>query len=64
MTVTYIAGYGAAATDVPDTTRHAILLLISQFYEHREPVVVGVMPATVPMNAEWLMDMEKVLEIY
>ena len=64
VTVQFVAGYGAAATDVPYTTRQGIKLLVSQFFEHREPVIVGVMPASVPMSASWLLDMEKVLEIF
>ena len=39
--VRFVAGYGAAETDVPDALRQALLLLIGHLYEHRESVVVG-----------------------
>lgn len=34
--IRFIAGYGAASTDVPDTLRHAMLLLISHWFENTE----------------------------
>lgn len=39
--VTYRAGYGAAASDVPAAIRHAILLLVGQAYMVRENAVDG-----------------------
>jgi uncharacterized phiE125 gp8 family phage protein len=39
--VAFTAGYGAAAGDVPATIRHALLLLVAHWYEHREPVEIG-----------------------
>lgn len=38
--ITFTAGYGAAA-DVPADLKHAIKLLLGDFYEHREDTVVG-----------------------
>jgi hypothetical protein len=34
--VTFVAGYGDAADDVPAAIRNAGLLLIGDLYEHRE----------------------------
>ena len=34
--IEYQIGYGDAPTDVPDTIRHALLLLIGHWYENRE----------------------------
>ena len=34
--IEFVAGYGAAATDVPDGIRHALMMLIAHWYEHRE----------------------------
>jgi len=39
--IIYTAGYGAAATDVPDRYKAAMLLLIAHLYENREAAVVG-----------------------
>lgn len=36
VTVTYVAGYGSAATDVPQEIRQAIMLLAGHWYENRE----------------------------
>ena len=41
VNVRFISGYGSASTNVPETIRGAIKLLISNFYENREGVVVG-----------------------
>jgi uncharacterized phiE125 gp8 family phage protein len=41
VTVTQVAGYGDAASDVPRTLRHAIKFLAAHLYEERQPVVVG-----------------------
>lgn len=40
VTITYIAGYTAAA-NVPDTWKQAILYLVAQWYENREITVAG-----------------------
>lgn len=40
ITITYVAGYGAAAA-VPQTYRQAIQLLAGHYYENREAVTVG-----------------------
>lgn len=39
VTVTYTAGYGTAASDVPTSIKQAILLLVGHFYNHREDTV-------------------------
>lgn len=39
--VEYVAGYGAAADDVPEDIRNAILLLVGHLYKHKEEVVLG-----------------------
>ncbi len=46
--VGFTAGFGAASTDVPATIRHALLLLVAHWYEHREPVEIGVGVNAVP----------------
>jgi uncharacterized phiE125 gp8 family phage protein len=46
--VALLAGYGAAAADVPAPIRQAILLLIAHWYEHREPVEIGAPQASIP----------------
>lgn len=52
--IVYAAGYGAAA-NVPEVFKHAILLLVGHWYEHREQVVVGSNAATLPFAVEALL---------
>lgn len=46
--VQFVGGYGAAASAVPASIKHAMKLLIGHWYEHREDVALsdGRMPAT------------------
>ena len=41
MVVTYVAGYGALATDVPDPLHEAILRFVDELYQHRCDVAIG-----------------------
>jgi uncharacterized phiE125 gp8 family phage protein len=41
VTVRYIAGYGAGASDVPTPIKHAIMIVIGHYYENREQVVIN-----------------------
>lgn len=57
VTVRFVAGYGTpgASPDdtqaaVPDSIRHAILLLVSHWYQNREPVNVGQSVTDVPLG--------------
>ena len=53
--IAFTAGFGAAAADVPATIRHALLLLVAHWYEHREPVEIGSgINAVPPMASELL----------
>ncbi|HXM32309.1 MAG TPA: head-tail connector protein [Chthoniobacterales bacterium] len=58
--VLYIAGYGKAS-DVPETTKHAIKLRIGQFYENREPISEKMTFPVAGLDAlEWI---DRVYEI-
>lgn len=54
--VTYVAGYGAASTNVPEQFKQVILLLVGHWFEHREAIVSGTSAAEVPLGAIHLMD--------
>lgn len=54
VVIEYTAGYGLSAADVPATTRHAILLIAAQWFEHREAVVIGASINPVPFAYEHL----------
>lgn len=61
VTVTYVAGYGASASDVPALFIHAIKLLTGHFYEQREPVSFANNMYEVPFTVKSLLDMNKVM---
>lgn len=39
--IAFTAGFGNAASDVPQPIRQALLMLAAHWYEHREPVEIG-----------------------
>lgn len=50
IVVDYNAGYGTAATNVPDEIRHAISMAVAEWYEHRLPAdKVESLPAGVKL---------------
>lgn len=66
VTIRFIAGYGADGSFVPMTIIQGMLLLISHWYENREPIIAerGVTPAEIPMTVDALLGTETVLEFY
>ena len=46
--ITFRAGFGDGAGDVPDQIRHALKLLAAHWYEVRDPVHIGSHTARVP----------------
>ena len=59
--VTFVAGYGDDASDVPESMRQAMLLLIGHLYENREVVMTtGASAVKVPFTLEALLWQQKV----
>ena len=48
ITVTYVAGYGATAADVPQAIKQAILLCVGDLYEQREMTITGTIVNVLP----------------
>ncbi|MGE0022765.1 MAG: head-tail connector protein [Hyphomicrobium sp.] len=46
--IAFEAGIGDEAEDVPQPIRHAILLLVAHWYEHRDPLEIGSPAAAIP----------------
>jgi uncharacterized phiE125 gp8 family phage protein len=46
--IAFTAGYGDAVADVPAPIRQAVLLLVTHWYEHREPIEIGAAHTAVP----------------
>lgn len=55
ITVRFVAGYGDSWNDVPEAIRHALMLLVSHWYEAREPVNIGAAVNDVPMTVDALL---------
>jgi uncharacterized phiE125 gp8 family phage protein len=53
--VTFTAGYGATAAEVPAAVRQAMLMLIGHWYANRESVTIGETPADLPMAFDALL---------
>lgn len=51
ISITFVAGYGAAATSIPPLLRKAMLQDLATAYEHREDTVVGVTATNLPVSS-------------
>lgn len=51
VTITFIAGYGAAA-DVPAPIKAAIKLIVAEMYKEREATIAGTIIAEVPLGVK------------
>jgi uncharacterized phiE125 gp8 family phage protein len=54
VTVTFTAGYGAASA-VPQAIKHAMLMLVSHWYENREAIQIGQGVSEIPMAVDALL---------
>lgn len=52
--IEFTAGYGAAATDVPEPLRQAVLYLVAHLYDNRAPVGINVNLNRMPFTVEAL----------
>lgn len=58
--VTFTAGYGESAANVPAAIQQAIRFMVAHFYETRVPVVTGTIATKIPLSAEYLLQQYKV----
>ncbi|HIE72284.1 MAG TPA: hypothetical protein EYP98_20125 [Planctomycetes bacterium] len=58
--IDFTAGYGTEASDVPEPIRQALLLLVSHWYERRDPIEVGAANTMVPVPVSQLLEPYKV----
>lgn len=63
VTITFVAGYGAASANVPGDLRAAILLYVADRYANREATISGTIIAEVPLAFESLISMRGVTKI-
>jgi len=55
VVVEFVAGYGDDATDVPQSAKLAMLMLVCQWYEQRQPLVTGTIVAKLPFAVDALL---------
>lgn len=65
VTVTFQAGYaqdgsGDYTANVPDSLRHAVLLLAAHWYEHREAAITGTITSEMPIAIDALLSKYRV----
>jgi uncharacterized phiE125 gp8 family phage protein len=53
--IEFVVGYGDAPANVPDTVRHAMLLLVGHWYDNREVELIGSISKTLPFGYEPLL---------
>lgn len=53
--IQFAAGIGDEPEDIPQPIRHAILLLVAHWYEHRDPLEIGAAAAAIPAAASDLL---------
>lgn len=56
--IEYTAGYGATSASVPETLRHAMMLLIGHWYDNRENTMMDEL-SNIPYGFDMLVDMHR-----
>ncbi|NBT50172.1 MAG: hypothetical protein EBT12_01235 [Marivivens sp.] len=56
--IEYTIGYGEATSDIPDTLRHALMLLVGHWYDHRENTAMDEL-SNIPYGFDMLTDMHR-----
>lgn len=64
ITVTFVAGYGASASSVPDNIKQAILVLAGHWFENAVPAVTGTIATDIPMHLTWMLNPDLAAETY
>jgi uncharacterized phiE125 gp8 family phage protein len=57
--IEFVVGYGDAPANVPDTVRHAMLLLVGHWYDNREVELIGSISKTLPFGYEPLLNIHR-----
>ena len=57
--IEYVVGYGDSVNDIPDTVRHALMLLVSNWYENRSNELIGIASKTLPHGFDDLIGIER-----
>ena len=60
--IDYTAGYGARA-QVPESVKHALRLILAEWFEFREPIVAGTTVVAVPDSVHSLIWVERIKQV-
>lgn len=63
VTVRFVAGCGAAASNVPEHWKQAVLLLAGHWYENREGSLIGVMSKEIEFGVKSLLWMDRLVTV-
>ncbi len=55
IAIDFTAGFGAAAADVPQPIRQALLMLTAHWYEHRSTIEIGSEATVIPLGISELL---------
>ena len=55
VTITFTAGYGSSASDVPQQFKDAIKLIVGDLYENRQETITGTIVASLPRGVRSLL---------
>lgn len=55
IAIAFTAGFGPTPADVPAPIRHAMLLLVAHWYEHRDTSEIGAPETAIPMTVSALL---------
>lgn len=55
VTIRIVAGYGTSSASVPAAIRSAMLLIVGHYFEHREEVIDGPLPARLDRGVDALL---------
>jgi uncharacterized phiE125 gp8 family phage protein len=60
--ITYVAGYGDEAGELPQWIKQAIYLLLGHWYENREDTITGTIIKDIPLGVESLIWLDRVID--
>ena len=62
--ITYVAGYGAASTDVPDDLIHAVKLILGHWFENREAVITGTISSAISLAVDAILSQYEMPKVH
>ncbi len=64
ITITFVAGYGAAGANVPENLRQSLYALCAHWFENRIPALTGTISTSLPIHIQHMLMPEAALLTY